>query len=105
MGGLSIEGDSQTVYEIAWRCIENDADAQEVLGYLARTEGPMPLELLTNAVAEAAIERALRATRHLLSGTARGWTIFHNSFRQFILAKPRIRLGRPDPEHSPRLYR
>jgi hypothetical protein len=104
-GAVPFEGDIQTVYASAWRGIENDADAQEVLGYLARTEGPMPLELLTNAVAEAAIERVLRATRHLLSGTAGGWTIFHNSFRQFILAKPRIRLGRPDPEHSARIYR
>ena len=104
-GSMPYEGDIETVYASAWRGIENDEDAREVLGYLARTEGPIHLDLLARAIPEAAIERALLATRHLLSESPKGWTVFHNSFRLFILAKPRIRLGRPDPEHSGRIYR
>ena len=104
-GSMRYEGDIETVYASAWRGIENDEDAREVLGYLARAEGPIHLDLLARAIPEAAIERALLATRHLLSESPKGWTVFHNSFRLFILAKPRIRLGRPDPEHSGRVYR
>lgn len=104
-GSMPFEGDIETVYASAWRGIENDESAREVLGYIARAEGPMPLDLLARAIPEAAIERALLATRHLLSESPKGWTVFHNSFRLFVLAKPRIRLGRPDPEHSGRIYR
>ncbi|MDN7894325.1 ATP-binding protein [Burkholderia cepacia] len=103
-GSLKFDGDIETVYESAWRSIRDDEQAREVLDYLARAEGPMPLELLVQAVPEQAIERALRATRHLLSEGRHGWTVFHNSFRLFILDKPKMRFGRPDPAYSKRVY-
>jgi len=40
----------------------------------------------------------------LLSETKFGWSIFHNSFRLFILDKPRLRLGKPDLDYSARIY-
>lgn len=104
-GALKFDGDIQTVYESAWRAIQDDVDAQLVLGYLARSEAPMPLELLCTRVPEAAIERALRATRFLLNVTDHGWTVFHNSFRLFVLEKPRMRFGRVDAEYPARIYR
>ena len=103
-GSMRFNGDIETVYESAWRGIRNDEQARDVLDYLARAEGPMPLELLALAVPEQAIERALRATRHLLNEGRQGWTVFHNSFRLFILDKPKLRLGRPDPTFNKRIY-
>lgn len=104
-GAMVFEGDIETVYESAWRTIRDDEEAKEVLDYIARAEGPIPLELLANAVSERAIERALKSTRHLLSDGTQGWSVFHNSFRLFILGKPRMRLGKPDLEFSAKVYR
>lgn len=103
-GSIKFDGDIETVYESAWRAIRDDEQGREVLDYLARAEGPMPLELLAQAVSEHAIESALRATRHLLSEGQYGWTVFHNSFRLFIMDKPKMRLGRPDQAYSKRIY-
>ncbi|ABE44554.1 ATP-binding protein [Polaromonas sp. JS666] len=103
-GSLTFEGDIETVYESAWRGISDDEEAQRVLGYIARAEEPMPLDLLARAIPEHAIERALRSTKHLLSDTAQGWSTFHNSFRLFILRKPRMRFGKPDPSYSGQVY-
>lgn len=103
-GALSFEGDLATVYQAAWRNVANDDDARLVLDYLARSEAPMPLELLVKEVPEAAIERALIATRHLLSDGRHGWEVFHNSFRLFIREQPKLRLGRPDGDYSIKLY-
>lgn len=104
-GSVPFEGDLEAVYESAWRGIKDDEDARTVLGYMARVEGSIPLELLARAIPEPAIERALKATRHLLVESKFGWSIFHNSFRLFILDKPRIRLGKPDPGYSSEVYR
>src|SRR3546814_14542408 len=68
-------------------------------------EAPMPLQLLATAVEERAIERALVVARHLLRDTARGWSVFHNSFRLFVIAQPRTRLGSIDADYSQRAYR
>jgi hypothetical protein len=104
-GAMIFDGDIETVYESAWRAISDDEEAKQVLGYLARAEGPIPLELLSKAVSEQAIERALRSTKHLLSQGAHGWSVFHNSFRLFILQKPRMRLGSVDSAYSSDVYR
>jgi hypothetical protein len=95
-GGLAFDGDIESVYASAWREIANDSDAMHVLGFIARAEAPMPLTLLTTIVDERAIERALLTARHLLRETRQGWSVFHNSFRLFVLSKPRMRLGSVD---------
>jgi hypothetical protein len=102
---MTFTGDIEAVYASAWRGIETDTDARHVLAYLARAEGPMPLELLTEAVLERAIENALKATRHLLIESPKGWTIFHNSFRLFILSKPQLRFGKDVADFSRDIYR
>lgn len=101
---MTFDGDIETVYESAWRDIQEDEQAQAVLDYLARAEGAMPLELLAQAIPEQAIERALSATRHLLAEGQHGWRVFHNSFRLFLLGKPRMRLGKPDPSYDTHVY-
>jgi hypothetical protein len=75
------------------------------MGYIARAEALIHPELLAQAVSEPAVERALVSTRHLLSLGSQGWNVFHNSFRLFILSKPRLRFDKPDPDYSPGIYR
>lgn len=104
-GGMPFDGDIETVYTAAWREIASDSDAMDVLGFIARAEAPMDLRLLTTVVEESAIERALVVARHLLRSSPQGWIVFHNSFRLFIIAQPRARLGRVDAEYSQRVYR
>lgn len=104
-GEFSFEGDIEAVYESAWRGIRDDTEVRDVMGYLARAEGPIEPEILAQAVSECAVERTLASVGHLLSRGAQGWSVFHNSFRLFILAKPRIRFGSPDLEYSSVIYR
>ncbi|BDU76851.1 P-loop NTPase family protein [Mesoterricola sediminis] len=104
-GEFDFEGDIETVYASAWRDINDDSDARDVLGYIARAEGPIPPELLARAVSDQAVERALASTRHLLSLGPQGWEVFHNSFRLFILSKPRLKFGKQDLDYSPSIYR
>jgi hypothetical protein len=104
-GGMAFDGDIESVYTSAWRDIAGDSDAMDVLGFIARAEAPMPLQLLATVVAERAIERALVIARHLLRDTPQGWSVFHNSFRLFVIAQPRTRLGSIDADYSQRVYR
>lgn len=104
-GGMPFDGDIETVYTAAWREIASDVDAMDVLGFIARAEAPMDLRLLATMVKESAIERALIVARHLLRSSSQGWSVFHNSFRLFVIAQPRTRLGSVDAEYSQRVYR
>lgn len=104
-GGMPFDGDIETVYSAAWHEIASDVDAMDVLGFLARAEAPMDLRLLATMVKESAIERTLIVARHLLRSSSQGWSFFHNSFRLFVIAKPRTRLGSVDAEYSQRVYR
>lgn len=104
-GGMPFDGDIETVYTAAWREISSDSDAMDVLGFIARAEAPMDLRLLATVVKESAIERALVVARHLLRSSPQGWSVFHNSFRLFVIVQPRIRLGSVDAEYSQRVYR
>ncbi len=104
-GGMPFDGAIETVYTAAWREIASDSDAMDVLGFIARAEAPMDLPLLATVVKESAIERALVVARHLLRSSPQGWSVFHNSFRLFVIAQPRTRLGSVDAEYSQRVYR
>ncbi|PZU53479.1 MAG: hypothetical protein DI561_08960 [Thauera sp.] len=104
-GGMPFDDDIETVYTAAWREIASDVDAMDVLGFIARAEAPMDLRLLATMVKESAIERALIVARHLLRSSSQGWSVFHNSFRLFVITQPRTRLGSVDAEYSHRVYR
>lgn len=103
-GEFTFEGDIETIYASAWREINDDAEARDVMGFIARAEGPIQPEQLADAVSEQAVERALTSTAHLLSVGTNGWAVFHNSFRLFILSKPRLRFGKPDSDYATRIY-
>ncbi|WP_408980788.1 ATP-binding protein [Pseudomonas moraviensis] len=104
-GAFVFEGDIERVYQSAWREIADDADARRVIDFIAHAEGPISPELLSMATSDTAVETALRATSHLLNRTVRGWSIFHNSFRLFVLKQPSLRFGNPNPDYSPAIYR
>jgi hypothetical protein len=55
-------------------------------------------------VSDEAVERTLASVGHLLDIRANGWTVFHNSFRLFILAKPPMKFGKPDPNFDGEIY-
>jgi hypothetical protein len=103
-GELSFCGDLETVYASAWREINDDVEACGVMDYIARAEGPIPPEMLAAATSERAVERALKSARHLLDLGGDGWRAFHNSFRLFILDRPQLRFGVPDPNHAIQIY-
>jgi hypothetical protein len=104
-GGMPFEGDIETVYTAAWREIASDSDAMDVLGFIVRAEATLDMRLLATVVKEPAIERALVVARHLLRSSPQGWSVFHNSFRLFVIAQSRTRLGSIDAEYSSRVYR
>lgn len=104
-GSMPFDGEIDAVYAAAWREVANDPDAARVLGFIARAEAPLSLSLLSTIVDERAIERALVVSRHLLVQGPQGWSVFHNSFRLFVIAKPRISLGSVDVGYQERVYR
>ncbi len=104
-GEPHFDGDLAVTYTRALRDIEAHADARDVMDILARAEGCIPAEMLAEATSESAVEQALQAASHLLEREANGWRVFHNSFRLFLLDRPKLRFGRPDPEHGQRIYR
>ncbi|NKL76337.1 ATP-binding protein [Rhizobium leguminosarum] len=101
-GEFTFYGDIEAVYAGAWRDI--GADVKMVIAYIARAEGQMPPELLAKAVTDDGVERTLASVGHLLEIGANGWTVFHNSFRLFILGKPRLKFGKIDPEFDDEIY-
>ncbi|HHO0420721.1 TPA: AAA family ATPase [Klebsiella quasipneumoniae] len=104
-GGMKFDGDIESVYTSAWREIVNAPDVMHVLGFLARIEAPMPLRLLATIIDVQSIERTLKTVQHLLKETPHGWTVFHNSFRLYVLSKPKITLGSIDETYSQNIYR
>lgn len=103
-GEFIFDGDIEAVYASAWREIDNDTSAKDVLQYIAHAEGPISPELLAKATSDIAVERALCSTKHLLSINQCGWSTFHNSFRLYILSKPHLRFGQPDTAHRFHVY-
>ncbi|MCE4313383.1 hypothetical protein LYZ90_21820 [Xanthomonas hortorum pv. vitians] len=83
----------------------DDSDARKVIDFIAHAEGPIPPELLAMATSDAAVETALKATSHLLGQTKHGWSVFHNSFRLFVMEQPSLRFGKPNLDYKPAIYR
>lgn len=103
--GFEYAGDIDVLYGTALHGLEADTEVLDILGLVARAEAPLDLRELENLYPPAAVERAWDRVSHLLSRSGTGWTIFHNSFRLFLLRLERMRYGAPDLEYSTRLYR
>jgi hypothetical protein len=103
--GFEYAGDMDALYATALHGLEADSEVLDILGLVARAEAPLDLRELEDLYPPAAVERAWNRVRHLLKRSGDGWSIFHNSFRLFLLRQERMRYGAPDPEYSTRLYR
>ncbi|CAD2246682.1 hypothetical protein [Xanthomonas arboricola] len=103
--GFEYAGDMDALYATALRGLEADCEVLDILGLVARAEAPLDLRELEGLYQPAAVERAWNRVRHLLKRSGHGWSIFHNSFRLFLLRLERTRYGTPDHGYSKRLYR
>lgn len=103
--GFGYTGDIDVVYSTALHGLEEDSETLDVLGLVARAEAPLDLAELENFYPPKTVQCAWRRVHHLLKRTAQGFTIFHNSFRLFLLRQQSTRYGVPDLDHSRRLYR
>jgi hypothetical protein len=100
-----IQGNIDLFYERVWHDIENNVEAQKVLGYLALAEGALDPARLDEVVGDVATDAAFEACSHLLKINSHGrWAIFHNSFRLFLLEKTRKRFGRTDDNRLKERY-
>lgn len=102
--GFEYAEDIDAYYASVLRELVDDNEVMDILGLVALAEAPLDLSLLEHLFTGAALERAWRATRHLLKRSQGGWSIFHNSFRLHIARVPRMRFGELDRESSTRLY-
>lgn len=103
--GFEYIGDIDALYRAALRGLDQDTEVLDILGLIARSEAPLDLSQLESTYPAAAIERAFGRVRHLLRRSGEGWSIFHNSFRLFLMRLERTRYGVPDAKYSERLYR
>ena len=83
---IPIKGDINTYYRKMWEPISNDDDLVELLGLLARINGPINLKFIGKWRFKPAVFRALSGkAKSLFTTTSDSWSFFHNSFRQFLL--------------------
>ena len=103
--GFDYSGDIDALYAAALHGLEADGEVLDILGLVARAEAPLDLREVEDLYPPPAVERAWNCVRHLLKRSGNGWSIFHNSFRLFLLRLERLRYGVPNPDYSTRLYR
>ena len=97
--------DVNAYYQRAWHDLASNAEAQRALAYVALVEGAIASIQLDNLAGSHAVDAAWQAASHLLRiDNNDGISIFHNSFRLFLLEKTSIRLGKRDETLLRRRY-
>lgn len=94
-----IDGKINTYHEYLFQQLANDETSQMILAVLAHRKEQSDvtvigeiLKLLNFEAPESAIHQSIVKYKHLLrQHDAQGFTVFHNSFREFIISKTRIR--------------
>jgi energy-coupling factor transporter ATP-binding protein EcfA2 len=103
--GAKFGGNADAFYLRAWHDIEGDREAQLALSYVALVEGAIDPIRLDEIIGRAVMDRAVKAAAHLLRQDTHGrWSIFHNSFRLFLMEKTNIRFGKEDEAELQRRY-
>ncbi|QPC89765.1 ATP-binding protein [Mesorhizobium sp. INR15] len=104
--GPTFGGNAELFYDRAWREIEVEPNAQRAMSYLALIEGSLDPTQLDLLVGRAATDLTARAALHLLRKDKAGrWSLFHNSFRLYLLEKTNLRFGQKDEAELKRRYR
>ncbi|QQO21291.1 hypothetical protein JJB98_15810 [Bradyrhizobium diazoefficiens] len=98
--------DLNAFYERAWNELANATEARDALAYISLVEGSIAAVELDKLVGMNGTDAAWKTAGHLLrmDKIAR-ISIFHNSFRLFLLDKTNVRFGRRDDELLRRRYR
>lgn len=82
----TISGNIYTYYRKIWEPIEADAELVQLLGLMARMEGPIHLQFIGEWGFKRQILKEFRSkARFLFDESSNSWAFFHNSFRQFLL--------------------
>jgi hypothetical protein len=91
--------DLNAFYERAWNELANATEARDALAYISLTEGSIAGVDLDKLVGMSGTDAAWKVAGHLLKMDENSRiSIFHNSFRLFLLDKTNVRFGRRDEE-------
>ncbi|MGJ5049575.1 ATP-binding protein [Bradyrhizobium oligotrophicum] len=98
--------DLNAFYERAWNELANATEARDALAYLSLIEGSIAAVELDKLVGTSGTDAAWKVAGHLLRiDESSRISIFHNSFRLFLLEKTNLRFGRRDEELLRQRYR
>jgi hypothetical protein len=98
--------DLNAFYERAWNELANATEARDALAYISLIEGSIAAVELDKLVGINGTDAAWKVAGHLLKMDEGGRiSIFHNSFRLFLLDKTNVRFGRRDEELLRQRYR
>ncbi len=85
---LPIDGDINVYYEKLWKELEAIPNLRHLLGLCARIKGPIPLSFIAEWNLSDEVQLAFkRKAMFLFNNVGNSLSFFHNSFRQFLLAK------------------
>lgn len=77
-------------YATIWDTVEEDVDLARLLALLARARGPVRLDWLRNWAPRQALHTVTTRLGYLFRQEHGGrWTLFHNSFRAFLIERSR----------------
>ncbi|TDX61127.1 AAA ATPase-like protein [Methylosinus sp. sav-2] len=86
------------IYARVWIGLSADESAKAALGLLARADGGLTPAQIAGVYSNATVEEVLKKAGFLLSGVGQErLSIFHNSFRLFVVAQTGVRFGKREP--------
>ncbi|QND73152.1 ATP-binding protein [Tardiphaga robiniae] len=89
----------QEIYERVWIKLQTAASSKAALGILARAEGSLSPQQLSDASNDVAVEDIIKKASFLLAKSADDRiAIFHNSFRLFAAAETGKKFGSANPD-------
>jgi hypothetical protein len=81
-------GSIEAFYESHWTQIEPESETVHLLGLIARLRGLIDLHWVAEWTPDQSMRRFYRAAKHYFrQEDEHRWYFFHNSFRQFLIAK------------------
>jgi len=96
---LGIGQEPEEIYERVWQGLGVDDAPIRALGLLARAESSIRPEDLAKAVGERAVETLIKSAGFLFAGVQDGrLSLFHNSFRLFVVKSTQNKFGRYSEE-------
>jgi archaellum biogenesis ATPase FlaH len=83
---ITIDGDIDIYYRKMWEPIQNNAGLIDMLGLMARVNGSINIDFVSEwNLARQTLHDFRKDAKLLFDEGQHDWTFFHNSFRQFLL--------------------